>query len=116
MDYKSFVSSLHQVRMWRELARPQVHGYEINDVTSLDAIRYVSAGDEKVERVFMATRRFVDYFFNDATIAEHPSLQGLPIGALRPELGLSNQTVMVADENVDDAFGVGLHSWQFTFS
>uniref|UniRef100_A0A5K3FRM8 Elongator complex protein 2 n=1 Tax=Mesocestoides corti TaxID=53468 RepID=A0A5K3FRM8_MESCO len=79
------------VQMWRELARPQVHGYEMNDVVSLDAVRYVSAGDEKVGRVFSATRGFVESTLSDATIVAHPSLQSLAAGAVQPALGLSNQ-------------------------
>ncbi len=68
------------VTMWRELARPQVHGYEMNAVASLDAVRYVSAGDEKVGRVFAATKGFVERFLDGETVAEHPSLQTLSSG------------------------------------
>lgn len=66
------------VRMWRELARPQVHGYEMNAIVSLDVVRYVSAGDEKLGRVFSATSGFVKSLLSDATIVAHPSLQTLP--------------------------------------
>lgn len=67
--------------MWRELARPQVHGYEMNALASIDAVRYVSAGDEKVGRVFAATRGFGERLLGgESFIASHPSLQTLSAG------------------------------------
>ncbi|KAL5970109.1 Elongator complex protein 2 [Taenia solium] len=86
------------VRMWRELARPQVHGYEMNAIVSLDVVRYVSAGDEKVGRVFSATSGFVKSLLSDATIAAHPSLQTLSTSAVQPALGLSNQAAVEEEE------------------
>ncbi|EUB56698.1 Elongator complex protein 2 [Echinococcus granulosus] len=86
------------VRMWRELARPQVHGYEMNDIVSLDVVHYVSAGDEKVGRVFSATSGFVKSLLSDATIAAHPGLQTLPTSAVQQALGLSNQAAVEEEE------------------
>ncbi|VDO03357.1 unnamed protein product [Rodentolepis nana] len=86
------------VRMWRELARPQLHGYEMNSVVSMDFIHYISAGDEKVGRVFSATESFVEQFLSEATIQAHPGLQHLPIAAVQPEQGLSNRPMIEAEE------------------
>jgi hypothetical protein len=36
-----------------------VHGYDLVDVTFLDALKFVSIADEKVVRVFEAPRGFV---------------------------------------------------------
>ncbi|KAH9938447.1 WD40-repeat-containing domain protein [Fomitopsis serialis] len=36
---------------WHEVGRPQVHGYDLVGVASLDALRFVSIADEKVARV-----------------------------------------------------------------
>ena len=44
---------------WIELARPQVHGYNVHDVVFLNALKFVSIADEKVARVFEAPRTFV---------------------------------------------------------
>jgi elongator complex protein 2 len=52
-DDKESVSS------WHEVSRPQVHGYDLLGVVSLDPLRFVSVADEKVARVFGAPRNFV---------------------------------------------------------
>ena len=44
---------------WIELARPQIHGYNVHDVVFLNALKFVSIADEKVVRVFEAPRTFV---------------------------------------------------------
>lgn len=47
------------VLTWHEVGRPQVHGYDLLGVVSLDPLRFVSVADEKVARVFGAPRNFV---------------------------------------------------------
>ena len=47
-------------RAWHELARPQVHGYEVQAAAWADRACFVSAADEKVLRVFGAPRNFVE--------------------------------------------------------
>ncbi len=44
---------------WHEISRPQVHGYDLLGVVSLDPLRFVSIADEKVARAFEAPRGFV---------------------------------------------------------
>lgn len=44
---------------WRELARPQVHGYDLLGAVFIDPLKFVSIGDEKVARVFEAPNGFV---------------------------------------------------------
>lgn len=44
---------------WHEVGRPQVHGYDLVGVVSLDPLRLVSVADEKVARVFQAPQGFV---------------------------------------------------------
>ena len=41
------------------MGRPQVHGYDLVGVVSLDPLRLVSVADEKVARVFQAPQCFV---------------------------------------------------------
>jgi elongator complex protein 2 len=49
---------------WHEIARPQVHGYDMRCVcmAAMDGARYVSGADEKVVRVFSAPASFVRTF------------------------------------------------------
>lgn len=51
--------ALQPVECWHELARPQVHGYDLVGVGFLSALNYVSVADEKVARVFEAPKSFV---------------------------------------------------------
>lgn len=44
---------------WHELARPQVHGYDIVSAEFLSPLQFVSISDEKVARVFDAPKNFV---------------------------------------------------------
>jgi elongator complex protein 2 len=47
---------------WREIARPQIHGHDINCVTFIQGSgnhRFVSGADEKVSRVFEAPLSFL---------------------------------------------------------
>ncbi len=45
--------------VWHEIARPQVHGYDLLDVAFLNSLKFVSIADEKVARVFEGPRNFV---------------------------------------------------------
>ena len=45
--------------VWYEIARPQVHGYDLVGVAFLNTLRFVSVADEKVARVFDASGGFV---------------------------------------------------------
>ena len=46
------------------MARPQVHGYDMVCLTVLNRFKFVSAGDEKVLRVFEAPRSFAETLKN----------------------------------------------------
>jgi hypothetical protein len=45
---------------WHEIARPQVHGYDLLNVVFIDPLKFASIADEKVVRVFEAPRNFVE--------------------------------------------------------
>lgn len=53
-------SSSRSSRVWHELARPQVHGYDLVGATWLGPWIFASVADEKVARIFEAPRRFVE--------------------------------------------------------
>jgi elongator complex protein 2 len=37
-----------ELKSWHEMARPQVHGYDLQCATFIDRYRYASGADEKV--------------------------------------------------------------------
>ena len=45
---------------WHEIARPQVHGYDVLNVVFVDSLKFASIADEKVIRIFDAPRGFVE--------------------------------------------------------
>lgn len=53
-------STSHSLQVWHELARPQVHGYDIVGVAWLGPWTFASVADEKVARIFEASRGFVE--------------------------------------------------------
>ena len=61
----------HAQRSWHELARPQTHGYEVQDAAWVDRATYVSAADEKVLRVFAAPRAFATQTHAIGTVQTH---------------------------------------------
>ena len=48
------------LKAWHEIARPQVHGYDLLDAAFIDSFKFISIADEKVARVFEAPREFVE--------------------------------------------------------
>ena len=50
--------------VWHEIARPQVHGYDLIGAAFLGPLRFVSIADEKVARVVEAPREFVEVVNN----------------------------------------------------
>ncbi|XP_013813198.1 elongator complex protein 2 isoform X4 [Apteryx mantelli] len=86
---------------WHEIARPQVHGYDMRCLAMIGRFQFVSGADEKVLRVFRAPKNFVENFSNITgipmgTLRYHQS-PGLPEGATVPALGLSNKAVFEGD-------------------
>ncbi|KAL9937724.1 hypothetical protein V8E36_003269 [Tilletia maclaganii] len=82
---------------WHELARPQTHGYNLNDISWIDQWSFASAAEEKVVRVFTAPASFIqtiravgglDGALGDTTLPETA-----PVGASVPPLGLSNRAI-----------------------
>ncbi|KAG8173249.1 hypothetical protein JTE90_020249, partial [Oedothorax gibbosus] len=83
---------------WYEIARPQVHGYDMVCLTVLNRFKFVSAGDEKVLRVFEAPRSFAETLKNLTKLDSSAYLKNsLVEGASVPSLGLSNKAVFSED-------------------
>lgn len=64
LDQTTRIHGLLPSNAWREIARPQVHGYDLVGVQFFDALKFVSIADEKVARVFEAPRAFVQLIKN----------------------------------------------------
>ncbi|KAL7110624.1 hypothetical protein ACP275_05G037800 [Erythranthe tilingii] len=87
---------------WHEIARPQVHGHDINCVTVIRGNgnhRFVSGADEKVARVFEATLSFLNTL-SHANPHKSKQAYDLPsnmqiLGANMSALGLSQKPIYV---------------------
>ena len=44
------------ITTWHELARPQIHGYDLNTISTLNDWKFVSGADEKVLRIFQTSK------------------------------------------------------------
>ncbi|XP_077978293.1 elongator complex protein 2-like [Glandiceps talaboti] len=89
---------------WHEIARPQVHGYDMYCLAMLGRYTLVSGADEKVLRVFEAPKNFVQNFGQlcDVDIKEdlkRRETEEIPEGASVPALGLSNKAIFQGDIN-----------------
>ncbi|KAI8052937.1 WD40-repeat-containing domain protein [Syncephalis plumigaleata] len=91
---------------WYEMARPQVHGYDLQCATFTGDYQFASGADEKVVRVFDAPASFVRSL---AALTEQSELLSdagsRPAAANLPPLGLSNKAVESHDDNVVDEEG-----------
>lgn len=80
---------------WHELARPQVHGHEINCIASLEFGKFASGSEEKTIRTFEATQFFLKSFKNiamkDLPEISESNISIFPNHAQLPALGLSNR-------------------------
>lgn len=78
---------------WHEIARPQVHGYDMSCLAILSRYKFVSGADEKIVRVFEAPQNFVENFRSLTRVEDDFSVANGPRGASVPSLGLSNKAV-----------------------
>ncbi|KAF8450443.1 WD40-repeat-containing domain protein [Boletus edulis BED1] len=89
-------STLRSPRVWHELARPQIHGYDLVGATWLGPWTFASAADEKVARIFEAPRGFVETVKELGVRGVVESTEDRPVAAHVPPLGLSNKAVSEA--------------------
>ncbi|KAJ3022623.1 Elongator subunit elp2 [Thoreauomyces humboldtii] len=86
------------VSTWHEIARPQIHGYDLHCVAFVHKYGFVSGADEKVLRVFEAPRTFVLSLEGITGEREQKEVvEARPVGASVPALGLSNKAVFEGD-------------------
>lgn len=100
---------------WAEIARPQIHGYDMSDVAWISPLRFASAADEKVARVFDAPGGFVESLASLGVVDDRVTLDSVsctsgdvvmadiqasrPKGATVPPLGLSNRALGKGEPN-----------------
>ncbi|KAI0540042.1 WD40-repeat-containing domain protein [Xylaria digitata] len=92
----------HNNNTWYEMARPQIHGYDLNCIDSLGDLQFVSGADEKLMRVFdepKAVAKLLDRLcgIGDSSTAAN----AMPDAANMPVLGLSNKAIEVVDDDVE---------------
>ena len=89
------------IATWHEMARPQIHGYDLNCIDSLGASRFVSGADEKLLRVFDEPKSVAKLLSKLCGIGGTP-LEDMPDAANMPMLGLSNKAIEAGDKNVEE--------------
>ncbi|KAJ3277093.1 choline dehydrogenase 7 [Terramyces sp. JEL0728] len=83
---------------WHEIARTQIHGYNLHCLAFTGKYQYVSGADEKVLRVFDAPKTFAQTLESLTKVKESEEiLNERPIGANLPALGLSNKAVFAGE-------------------
>ncbi|KAJ2952462.1 hypothetical protein O0L34_g6771 [Tuta absoluta] len=87
---------------WHEIARPQVHGYDMASLALVTATTFASAAEEKVIRVFRAPANFTHNFENITGSSLGVVDTAGPEGASVPSLGLSNKAVFTGDDSKPD--------------
>ncbi|KAL1895846.1 Elongator subunit elp2 [Sporothrix stenoceras] len=88
---------------WHEIARPQIHGYDLNCIDSLGASQFVSGADEKLMRVFHEPKTVARLLEKLTGRAAEKSVDALPDAANMPVLGLSNKAVDEEPEELSEA-------------
>uniref|UniRef100_A0A182JJC8 Elongator complex protein 2 n=1 Tax=Anopheles atroparvus TaxID=41427 RepID=A0A182JJC8_ANOAO len=101
-DLEKQVGDYGQVETWHEIGRPQVHGYDMQCMTLLSRYRLASAAEEKIIRIFQAPSNFVQNFRALCRVTDDPEgdtiVEGNPMGASVPSLGLSNKAVYEVEQ------------------
>ncbi|ORY71612.1 elongator protein 2 [Pseudomassariella vexata] len=85
-------------KSWHEMARPQIHGYDLNCIDSIGSSQFVSGADEKLMRVF-AEPKAVAKLLNRLCDIGDSNIDEMPDAANMPVLGLSNKAIEAVDDD-----------------
>ncbi|TAQ89824.1 hypothetical protein B7494_g1870 [Chlorociboria aeruginascens] len=85
---------------WHEIARPQIHGYDLNCIDSLGTSQFVSGADEKLMRVFNEPKAVANLLYKLCGIGGSKT-DDMPDAANMPVLGLSNKAIEAVDDDVE---------------
>ena len=77
---------------WHEMARPQIHGYDLTCIDSIGPTEFISGADEKLLRIFDEPRATAEILSTLCNINTDIG-QYLPDAANMPVLGLSNKAI-----------------------
>ena len=91
-------------RSWHEFARPQIHGYDLNCIESINDGRFISGADEKPLRVFDEPVDVAQMLERLCGITRNVG-QEMPGVVNIPVLGLSNKAVEILDD--EESLSVG---------
>ncbi|KAI1377446.1 WD40 repeat-like protein [Hypoxylon crocopeplum] len=91
---------------WHEMARPQIHGYDLNCIDSLGSSRFVSGADEKLMRVFDEPKAVAKLLGRLCDIGvgnddNERIIEAMPDAANMPVLGLSNKAIDAVDDDLE---------------
>ncbi|KAI0546848.1 WD40-repeat-containing domain protein [Xylaria curta] len=88
---------------WHEMARPQIHGYDLNCIDSLGSSQFVSGADEKLMRVFDEPKAVAKLLNRLCGIGGNDSaaVEAMPDAANMPVLGLSNKAIEAIDDDAE---------------
>lgn len=87
---------------WHEMARPQIHGYDLNCIDSLGALKFVSGADEKLLRVFSEPKAVANLLSTLCGFAAS-HVDEMPDAANMPVLGLSNKAIEAVEDDQEMA-------------
>ncbi|XP_066248219.1 elongator complex protein 2 [Euwallacea similis] len=93
---------------WHEIARPQIHGFDLSSIAVISRYKYASGAEEKVIRTFEAPETFVENVksichIHDSDVKSNSTF--IPKGASVPSLGLSNKAIF-SEDNLEDTLPV----------
>ena len=94
----------HPENSWHEMARPQIHGYDLTCIDSIGKSQFVSGADEKLLRVFDEPQAIAELLSTLSKI-HVDDRETLPKAANIPVLGLSNkatESTEIAEDGDDD--------------
>lgn len=83
---------------WHEMARPQIHGYDLNCIDSLGTSQFVSGADEKLLRVFSEPRAVANLLKALCGFGGSDT-DAMPDAANMPVLGLSNKAIEAVEDD-----------------
>eukprot|EP01034_Spumella_vulgaris_P028955 gene28953-35916_t len=111
----------HSMPVWKEVSRPQIHGYDLNCVALAPASHVIfTGGEEKLIRVFDAPGIVLQGLKELCDIDSHVDAdshaEGRVVQAYIPELGLSNkamETMSSQEKREQEARCVSSIDWRF---
>jgi elongator complex protein 2 len=101
------------LQTWHEMARPQIHGYDLNCLDAIGKTQFISGADEKLLRVFNKPKAVANLLNQlGGNKEDAASTADLPDAANIPVLGLSNKAIsaLETDEDVAEAAAVNTAS------